>query len=167
MEANQRIDQYRRNRLIVADPASVKIAALLGQHERIARPFGAWRGNYVNMRDQQDGLGRGIAAGQNCDQPAVPGVLGRGKRMDIGGGKAAFPHRHCCLVGGGGATAGRKTRVGFDQRFVERAERGGVCGCGRRRRQPSEQRAKDRSMLHALPSRDQNCFRWPRSVLVS
>ena len=70
--------------LHVGGAAAVEIAILLDEGEGIAGPVGALGFHHIDMAQQQNGLGLGIAARQHRHQPAFLGMAGDGEVMQVG-----------------------------------------------------------------------------------
>ena len=119
LEAHQRVDPDRGLGLVVDGTARVEGAVLLHELERVAGPVLALRFDDVDVRQEQNGLELGIAAGIHGDQSALLGVIGRreGVQIRVGEARGLQTSRHA--LGGEGAAAARERRVGFDQLLVK------------------------------------------------
>ena len=132
LDAHQGIDPGGVQRLHVGDAAAIEIAILFNQGEGIARPVLALGFHHIEMSQQQDGLGLGIAAGQHRDNAAFLGLVRRRKQMDVAVGEARVLQVAGDLARQFGAAAIRQRGFGLHHFLEQRAVAGmGVLGKSR------------------------------------
>ena len=78
-------DQHRRARLVVERPAADEPAVLLAQHVRVVLPILAFRGDDVEVGQQQDGLSRRALARAGWRRRSGRTRWGRAPRRPSGG----------------------------------------------------------------------------------
>ena len=118
---------YGSLRLVVCDAATKEEAIFLDQGEGVAGPVFPLCGDHIDMGKQEDGLQRGVCAGENGNEAAVFRVFGHGEQGELGwlvaGGLQPGGDLLCSL----GAAANADGGVGFDELLVKAAE-GGLAG---------------------------------------
>ena len=133
LEARQHIHPDGIHGLHVGDTASVEIAVLLDEGERIARPVRPLGLDHVQMAEQEHGLGFRRGAVQHRHQAAFPGMLGHREQGDIGIGKARRLQVRRHALGRERAAAHGERGIGLHQLFVE-GEESHLVGAQRRQR---------------------------------
>ena len=121
--ADEAIREDSRHGLVVTRAAGVEPSVLLDQLEWIALPVFTLRFDDVDMREQQDRLGRLVPATQHSNQGTIVRRFRRRQDLHVSGRQSALQqalaHGFGCLR----AIADGACRVDFDKFLVERPKR--------------------------------------------
>ena len=118
--SNQRVDPYGGFGLVVDAATRIKVAVLLDQLERIARPVLALRLDDIDMREQQNRLELRIATGVEGDQPAFLRMIRRREHLNFCICEAGRFEVRGHAFRGERATARRQGGVGLDELLIQR-----------------------------------------------